>query len=292
MSSPDILGIMVQDSRSYSSLFFWSQSSFLGEVCVCLDWSQGLGAHWSLLKPAQQMQSTQWTNSFCHVGIGILQTVPGVGLEGSFHQFCFASPHSAPPLLCKSEISAPSWVLLIPTGTKQATDSITSFCLVLTLLPSNVRRSSVPCFPKWHQWGWTEAKMPANRGLLSSFPAVAAEWGWGSWTPLPPWGKRHQCLQYHLALPRPLVAALCGKVQLPAGPHPHLGGVVEQWLHHRSAPGTEEKFLFSVAPSDIIPGKEECWVDHLLQPGAAGSPASQPVTETPQSQAGLTFIFS
>ena len=109
------------------------------------------------------------------MGIGILHTVPPeVGLEGSFHQFCLGSLHSAPLLLCKSEISAPSWVLLIPTGTKQATDSITSFCLVLTLLPSNVRRSSVPCFPKWHQWGWTQVKMqlteacsaPSKQSLL------------------------------------------------------------------------------------------------------------------------------
>ena len=110
-----------------------------------------------------------------------LQTV--LQIEGSVYQFCLASPRSASPLLCKSEISAPSWALLIPTGTKQDTDSVTSFCLVLTLLPSNVRSSSVPCFPKWRQWGWTEAKMPANRGLLGSFQVVAAGWGWSPWTP-------------------------------------------------------------------------------------------------------------
>ena len=97
---------------------------------------------------------------------------------------------------------------------------------------------------------------------------------------------------YHQALPHPLIAAMCGKVQFPVGPHPHLGGVVEQWLYHLSAPGMEEKFLFSVAPSDIIPGKEELWVCHLLQPAAAGSPASHPVTETPRSWEGLTFVFS
>lgn len=195
----------------YSS-FFWRQSSCLGEVYMAR-----LGSRFRYwlgpadTNPANAEQSLDYLilpgrgrNSLCCAPLSL-------GWDRNGLSTCTASSlHSVSLLLCESEISTPFWALLTPEGTKQDTDSITSFCLNSFAFRCEKKLSS-PLSQS------DTSKVPATRALLDSFHIFAAGLGWRPWTSLTPWGWGKQGAgQHHLALPHPLH---CCHVRWSSAPH-------------------------------------------------------------------------